>query len=168
MWTIIIGSIIGFLLPVIILWIQDKKYFDFWEYFGLYFISLVIFGFISFGVSVMLPVTYQKEVSEFEIATLQDNSQVKGSFFLGSGTINGTMKYVFYYKSGDSYIMHMVSYSSAEIIITDKKPYLKQISYEKTSAFINLFALDLEIPQTEFYFYVPEGTIANDYSLDAL
>lgn len=167
MWTIIIGSILGFLLPVIILWIQEKKYFEFWDYFGLYFICLIVSGFISFGISVALPVTYQKEVSEFELATLQDNSQTTGRFFLGSGFVNGTMKYVFYYKDGESYAMHMVSYSSAEIIITDQKPYIKQISYEKTNDFINYFALDLETPQTDFYFYVPTGTISNSYTLDA-
>ena len=167
MWTIIIGSVIGFLLPVVILWIKDKKYFDFFEYFGLYFISMLIIGFISFWISVALPVSYQKKEYEAELANLNDKSIMSGHFFLGTGNINGKMKYVFYYKCGASYYMEMIDYNYAEIIYTDKQPCVRQISFEKSNSIINYFSLDLEKPKTEFIFFIPNGSISNSYELDS-
>jgi len=168
MWTIIIGLFLGLIASIVIVFKTEGKYADFSDYFFHGFIGLIISGVISSVIAFSLPVKLQAEVCEVEIVTLQDNSQTTGRFFLGSGFINGTMKYVFYYKYKESYIMHMVDYSSAEIIITDKTPYLKQISYMRTKDFINNFSFDFEYPETEFIFYVPKGTISSNYSLDAL
>ncbi|MFA5299625.1 MAG: hypothetical protein WC389_15660 [Lutibacter sp.] len=167
MWTIIIGLSIGLIASILIVISMEGKYADAEDYILSGLICLVISVIISTVIAFSLPVQTKEVIDEFEIVTLQDNSQTEGNFFLGCGYINGTMKYVFYYKSDKSYKLFMVNYYSAEIIITNKKAFNQQIRTVKTDALINKFALDFYLSENRYVFYVPEGTIKQNYSLDA-
>jgi hypothetical protein len=51
------------------------------------------------GLAVVLFIPPKTEVNKYTIylETLQDNSSTSGSFFLGCGNINGSMRYTYYY-----------------------------------------------------------------------
>ena len=57
------------------------------------------------GVIIMLALPMKTEINTYtyKIETLQDNNSVSGSFFLGSGSIEGKMKYVFYYETNGGF-----------------------------------------------------------------
>lgn len=166
MLTIIIGLFIALVASVIYTKYEEGKYADFENYLLNSIIPLFLAGIISTIVAFVLPIDTKEEVDEFEIVSLQDNSSTEGSFFLGCGNINGSMKYVFYYKSGESYKMFMVDYYRAEVVLTDKKSYNKQIRTIKSDKLINKFAFGV-LPENRYIFYVPSGTIKQNYNLDA-
>lgn len=166
MWTIIIGLSVSLILSIVLVIVTEGRYATFLDHVSSAIRMLPFAAVISIAVAFALPIKTEEVVDEFEIVSLQDNSSTEGSFFLGCGSINGSMKYVFYYKSDESYKMFMVDYYMAEIVLTDKKSYNKQIRTVKTDALINKFAFG-SLPENRYVFYVPSGTIKQSYSLDA-
>jgi len=165
MWTIIIGLSIALIASVIYVIVTEGKYANFEDCFLSTIMRLFLAAIISIGVALIIPIKTKEVDDEFEIVFLQDNTVTQGSFFLGCGNINSSMKYIFYYKRDESYKMFMVDYYGVEIVITDKKSYVKQIRTVKTDAIINKFAFGL-LPENRYIFYVPEGTIKQNYNLD--
>jgi len=91
--SIIIGVIIALFIP------KEES--------GLRALPMIIFPFLGLilGVSLSQCSPYEvevKPVGELELECLSDNQSIDGSFnrslFVGSGTLNGTMNYVIYYK----------------------------------------------------------------------
>ena len=119
------------------------------------------------GVILMLALPMKTEINTYtyKIETFQDNNSVSGSFFLGSGSIDGKMKYVFYYEVNGGFKMAQIDYDDAIIKYSDN---VKAIRYkeEPTDAFINWFAVDIYMSDT-YEIFVPKGTIKSNYNLDA-
>lgn len=110
-----------------------------------------------------------KTVKKVEyIECLQDNNQFEGSFFLGSGTINGVWKYTYYAKYGNSYYLKQVDAHTARIRYTSSKPRIEYTETEQTNfnKGINLFALDLTDSSIKTI-YIPKNSIKQHYNLDA-
>lgn len=159
MVTIILGIVIG----IVIMYLGDR-------YYGPDIMGLISGGLIGsiigIVVSISLPMSKEINTYEYNIVTLQDNSHVSGGLFLGTGSINGSMKYVFYYElPNGGFKMNQISYENTTIIYSNDK---KVIIYkeEPTNSFLNWFAIDLEF-NTSYEIYVPKGTISNDFKLDA-
>lgn len=170
MYTIILFAIIGFILP---LYEEIKDYrksygFD-WDMVGFGVISAIVCGFVGFLIAIALPVSYEKGSWSEKVVSLKDNASVNGSFFLGCGQINGTMKYVYYQQNVDStYQMWQANYYDAVIRYTSTEPKIIINDYRPSKSVWNKFAIDINDESHQTYiFEVPKGSIKNSYELDA-
>ena len=164
MITVLIFIIIGIILAIIIGLINEDD--------GVFiFLNSVLYGFIGMYVGLMvaviLPAKTIKMKEVYVIECLQDNPSTQGSFFLGSGRVDGTFKYVFYYKYEDGFQMKLVDYNDAIVKYSDENPRVERyFNKPKENELINLFALDRP-DYSKYYIYVPKGSIKQNYTLDA-
>ena len=129
--------------------------------------GLMVGGLIGSFVAIALPMdTYNKHYS-LNIETLQDNNSVSGNFFLGTGQIEGKMKYVFYYEENGLYRMMQLNYNLVQIKYSDSKPKVNVTENYPSNSIINYFAIDLDIYDKTYIIEVPKGTIKSNYNLDA-
>lgn len=143
------------------------KIFDDYYVEGNIFPGLLI-GFI-FGiiVPIILPTeSILVKTSSNKIECLQDNNNVSGSFFVGCGSVNNSMKYTYYYDCGDStFVMAQLDVENVKIKYTNERPYVEKFEYKKTDKWINSFSFELRRPK--YIIHIPKGSIMNNYNLDA-
>lgn len=137
--------------------------------FVLLFLSVVALLALGFLIALMIPHDFEKEHSKtlYIHNTIQDNQSVSGNFILGSGSINGVMKYSFYCKSGGFIELKQVPYNKAKIKHTKGKPKVNVFKYVSSDSWVNYFSLPDFRPPTEYVIYIPKGTIKHNYNLDA-
>ena len=167
MWTIIIITVIALFIAI---YREHNSYYhsDFEDYFLSSISGILIGGFVGFLVALSLPAKTEIVKTTYNLEALQDNNSVKGSFYLGTGQIDGEMKYVFYYEKDGYYRLKQVDYNEVKVKYSDEKPKVELFNRKKVKdAFINNFAIDCNCYQ-EYIIYVPKGTIKQNYSLDAL
>lgn len=166
MWTTIIITAIA----IFIACFNEYKhgfYSDGFDYFIMVFSGLLIGGVIGTAIAFALPAKTEIVKTTYNLEALQDNNSVKGSFFLGSGQIEGKMKYVFYYERDGFYKLEQADYEEVKVKYSDEKPKAERFNRKNVKdAFINNFAIDCNCYQ-EYIIYVPKGTIKQNYSLDA-
>lgn len=182
MYTILISGILGFIIVLIISCynsIKEKEYDITWilGYIMGAFIGLLL----GFMISLFLSVKLETNKYTYYLETLQDNNDISGSFFLGCGSVDGTMKYTYYYKvDSNSYKMNELYNNSNNITIKyinniddNNKPRIEYYRQEKIKPNkildINNFSLNININRDPDYYviYVPKGTIKNNtYKLD--
>jgi hypothetical protein len=106
---------------------------------------------------------------EYEIASLQDNSTIHGSFILGSGTIESVPTYFFYYKVyGGGYKLGKVQYYDMTIIEDDSfTPGVYKAWFQHTpcNKKLNRWVIRKQ-SKYYYYIYVPSGTIIKNFHLD--
>ena len=167
MYTIILFYIIGYLFFAYTAYKEFR-----WDIEIIFIIPLfnsLLFALFGLIIAVVMPIKYETSSWDSNIVTLKDNNSVEGNFFLGTGVINGSMRYVFYKINDDStYQMWQVNYYDAKIryvntqpkvIITDKRP---------SKSLFNKFAIDISDESYQTYmFEVPNGSIKNSFELDA-
>lgn len=133
------------------------------------FAAPIIGFFVGFFIGIMIPSNTEITLKKtYYLVNMQDNSNVEGSFFLGSGTVDEELKYTFYYKSGESYKLKQIPADLAKIkyLKGDNKPRIEVRGKEKTDDFINHFSINT-IDDNNYTIFVPEGSIKNNYKLDA-
>jgi len=165
MWTIIIITAIA--LFIAIYQEYNLYYSDFENYILVSILAILIGGIIGTAVAFALPAKTEIVKTNYNLEALQDNNSVKGSFFLGSGQIDGKMKYVFYYERDGFYKLEQADYEEVKVKYSEEKPKAERFNRKNVKdAFINNFAIDCNCYQ-EYIIYVPKGTIKQNYSLDA-
>ncbi len=165
MVTIIITIILTILISI---WLNyDKYFFDFIDIIANVIVETLIGFIIGLTIALALPMKTYDKYSFLDIETLQDNSSVSGNFFLGCGQIEGKMKYVLYYEEKGLYSMMQLDYDKVQIKYSNSKPKVNIIQNYPTDAFINNFAIDLDVFDKRYIIEVPKGTIKNNYNLDA-
>lgn len=165
MWTIIIITAIA--LFIAIYQEYNSYYSDFEDYILVSIPAILIGGIIGTAVAFALPAKTEIVKTTYNLEALQDNNSVKGSFFLGSGQIDGKMKYVFYYERDGFYKLEQADYEEVKVKYSDEKPKAERFNRKNVKdAFINNFAIDCNCYQ-EYIIYVPKGTIKQNYTLDA-
>ena len=140
------------------------------EFLGYFLNSLlgVIFGLlIGIAIAGILPMDTTYKHYSLKIEALQDNGSVSGSFFLGSGQVEGKMKYMFYYEENGFYRLMQVDYKLVRIKYSDNKPTVSVTENIPTKSWINYFAIDFDLFDKTYIIEVPKGTIKNNYNLDA-
>lgn len=174
---LIIASIILVLVLSIICFIGTKKKYDF----DMIFIICLMFGVIYiiscyafFSSSVFNKKEIIKEYDSIDtthIVSLKDNLSVRGSFFLGSGIISNTMKYVFYIKNYDgSYSSQMIDADDVRIMYAKNNPRIevtKHITEYREKNVVENDILTRDSYVVSKIIYVPEGSIKNNFELDA-
>jgi hypothetical protein len=123
---------------------------------------------VGFVIAVILPKSYRVDNWSEELASLQDNQTISGQFFLGSGQINGTMKYVYYQKEdSNTFRMWQADYEDAKIRYVTGTPKVQITLRHPDNSLINKFAIDINTSQVFYVFEVPKGSIKNEITLDA-
>lgn len=151
MLTLIIGIMVGLLLAV---WLDN-------------FAPFVIIIVIAVVVGGCLETERVPSVKHIEIVSMQDNSNITGSFFLGCGSVNSEMMYSFYKKVDDGFKFDTIPVDRATIKYTNDKPHIDVISSKlKKDSWGNYFSLNI-VQKEKYIIYVPEGTIKMNYTLDA-
>jgi len=138
----------------------------------------VFFGFLVGGtlglliaiiIGSFIPDKYTEnvEVPEYKIYNLQDNSNVSGSFFLGSGRVDEKMAYTFYIHTVDGYVPMSLETSTCAIKETDDiKPQMVSVKRKFKNKNFDKWAATTD-PTICHIIYVPKGTIVKNYNLDA-
>lgn len=165
MATIIIAMIIGLIIAI-------YQTYNGWmntilDYIVFSCVGIFFGGIIGLIVAIALPMNTYDKHSSLNIATLQDGNSVSGKFFLGSGQIEGKMKYIFYYEENGMYRMMQLNYDVVQIKYSDEKPKVNITQNYPTKAFINNFAIDMDCFDKTYIIEVPKGTIKSNYNLDA-
>ena len=95
-----------------------------------------------------------------QIAAIKDNSQIEGKIYLRRGYISETMYYNYLAETSDGgYVSERVAASNATIYI-DNNPRIEW--YSNTQTWWVFYRESKPICKI----YVPDGAIANDYSID--
>jgi len=173
MVTIIVFGIIALLFCIFEIWGDDMASSLFGTIIvnGLMTIVIVSLGlFIGGLVAWALPAKTKPITDTYKIVNLQDNSATQGQFFLGSGYIDGTIKYAFYYKTDneEGYKLKVINSSNVIIKYSDTVKCLRHRQVKEDS-FINWFAFDDlsdELYMT-FEIYIPKNSIKQNFVLDA-
>lgn len=101
-----------------------------------------------------------------KISSLQDNSQISGDFFLGSGSVDGKMKYCFYTEENGLFTFNKINTDNAKIKYTDGQPQITIYTKGLKKSWINWFAIDFDLDKKTYLIEVPKGTVNNNYNLD--
>lgn len=162
-----IFAILIFLVPIIGIIVGIIKGWDFFEKigcaFGLGFLGFIAVLLIGLPLAFNLPKTIEYE--NVELVTLQDGSSQRGSFFLGSGFIDGVQKYTYYSKSGDAFQLRSVDAEDVLVFQDTKNPYVR---HEKSCTSPRDWLIECAIDTdrvTEIH--VPKNSIKADFVLDA-
>ena len=100
---------------------------------------------------------------DIDIYAMQDNLATEGDFFLGSGHVDGELKYFYVVKDEFGYTVTNVNADDAYIQYSTERCHLEKHTY----TFDNWFVRSIAVPCSDRYiFYVPEGSIINDYAVD--
>jgi hypothetical protein len=167
MATIIIFAIIGIIIGVVSTYDGLDYFLDFVLYLCTAFLGAVAGMAFGLLVALCLPAKTEIQMTTYKLESLQDNIGASGSFFLGTGQIEGRMIYVFYYEDDGFYRMGQVDYEMAKVKYSSENPRVEEFTKEIVKgAFINNFAINIA-DNPEYIIYVPKGTIKQNYSLDA-
>ena len=121
-------------------------------------LNTIVFSFI-FDCNVTSTISETPYHTE-QIVAIKDNSQVEGVIYLRRGHISETMYYNYLAETSDGgYVSERVAASNATIYI-DNNP---RIEWYSNTQIWWVFYRELE-PTCKIY--IPDGAIANDYSID--
>lgn len=116
---------------------------------------------IAISAAVVQFVEEDVETRRISLVSLGDSIGGEGSFFLGSGTIEQEARYFYYSGTSETgYKIYNISADEATIFYTDNDP---RIEFERTND--GWFTAEERV--SEYRVYVPEGSITQQYVLDA-
>ena len=147
------------------------RYNSFLEVSGVSILMSILALVISFLVSLVLGACFMncdmKLLSQQtqNLYAISDGNEVEGSFFLGSGTIDDSMKYVYIVEvEGKGYKMKTIGVNNAFVSYTEDTPTLVTNTYVFENEFLNFIAFPANA--TEYIFNIPTGSITNTYVID--
>ena len=129
---------------------------------GISIVSVFIFG----ELGGTLPSKEGLVQNIYELVALADTSQMSGKVFLGTGSIDETQYYIYYYRESGSIRQGKVPVESTEIFEwseTDKGK-LEEVPLKFKSNWEYLITFPSF--DTQYRIYVPEGSITNSFNLD--
>ena len=167
MWEIIIVAALGFLIGA-------ADGYDPAEAIGLGILGAIFGAIVGFLVALFIGMfvytdTKWEVTQTTQLINIGDNLGVEGRFFLGSGSIDSEPVYLWYEKSGsNSFVRKTADAEGSTIHYTDKRPYYtitKEKSAEK--GFVHPWGMNTNGAYgVKYDFYVPKGSIAQEYVLD--
>lgn len=106
------------------------------------------------------------------LVSLQDGEGVEGHFFLGSGVIESEPGFTWYEQSAENaYVQnHAFAYESTVHMGGGQPHYVRSVEVYDDGSFLGKWGFRIETGEdgNEAYdFYVPQGSIKQDYTLDA-
>jgi hypothetical protein len=172
MITILITAIIGLVLGLIIAIIIHEWFFI---YLGYSIGGIIVGALIGFFITVLTPKDCEVVVIKTtELENIKDNSMTSGNFFLGCGSINGSMVYTFYEKiDTNEFQLRTISCYVTTIAYTDSVPRIEEYSLRELNNEHNRkYTIGLSLfpyvsAFSQYKIYVPKGSIKQNYVLDA-
>lgn len=124
----------------------------------------LIFGIAAIGIATANSEVRYEVTSSKDIIALQDNDSVNGNFFLGTGSVNDKMKYVYMVKDNEGYRMETLNANEVTIVYSDEK----KVEIQEARFANKNIGLWFGVPMSDvkYKIYVPEGTIKNEYNID--
>lgn len=174
MYIIYFFAALAFIITVILTYIDDVFDFSDPDFYSFTTLITMVGAFVGFLVSVVWSsCTFDKpenvihKTENYEIICLQDNKTITGDFFLGCGSIDGHMAYTFYYKDEKNDIRgEELPYDYVVLQYTKDKPKY-EISYDLCKESPYRIIYNGSKLNKQYRIYIPEGTILQNYSLDA-
>lgn len=146
------------------------------EPFSTLIVSLFV-GCIGGALAISMPVSYamvDKIEVEHKIRVMKDGSETQGSFFLGSGSVDGEPAFMYYeVDENGAARLKDVDADRASVVETDGTPRVVQEcdDFRDVPEFltfpINMFTDGGIDCYGDYTFYVPKGSIRDGYVLDA-
>ena len=139
------------------------------EWVGGLALSLVIGVLIGTLVALCIPAKTEPTTYVADIECINDDSGIRGRFYLCSGRINETMIYNFYYKTNKGgFKLLQVDVDKTSIYYSNKKPSYEYIVDERVDgSLLNYFSLGGYHEEGYYNIYIPKGSIKTDFVLDA-
>ena len=172
---LIISVVLALIAWVILLIHEGKKEPITAEVFWCSLIAFIIMGLVV-GVFFALPFIETAEMGpkvpngepyKIELVALKDNNAVNGNFFLGTGTIEED-QYYFYLTKTEKGIQQRKLKNTDDVYLNYTEnadtPHIIVQKCRCANPVINFLALGPTF--TEYYIYVPEGSITNEFSVD--
>jgi hypothetical protein len=130
---------------------------------GVFLGLFVAFAFVMGG-----PQHASVERSRTPLVALQDTVSVQGRFFLGSGSINGELVYVYYYETEDGGIRSGYVSANRSVVYEEDRADALVVTYEEylePSPFRLISGYNGASSRT-YKIYVPKGTVVRSFQLD--
>lgn len=136
---------------------------DFTQGFGSLFVSLMVLGCIYPFVLVSTGHSVRSEPQV--LSAFKDSTEVAGSFFLGSGTIDGdpVYKYVVKNEQTGEVQIKTIDESSVRLFETDEAPRVVTTYTQANSPWIILGSFTYN---TEYEIYIPKGSVISEFEVD--
>ena len=167
MGTILICLICGVIFSIR----QRKKHGKVWcdgfDIAGYMSCSFIISLILILTLSLLATVLCESEEvieSSKELIALKDNSTIDGTFFLGSGSINGEMKYVAMVKDKNGYKMETYRIEDVYINEVDNNFRIEEIGYEFKNE--NMYLFFGNIKNHTYRVYIPKDSVVQNYKID--
>ena len=109
---------------------------------------------------------YPVDSTEIAIYALEDNSQLTASSFLGSGYANEKPAYYYIKKvEGKGFVTdyNYAEHSYINYVEDSEAPYLKEVVCGIAPGWNWIL---VPVKEYEYYFYITEGSITNNYNID--
>lgn len=121
---------------------------------------------------VVAPVTYDAEgrepISVTNITALKDNQVTASSYFLGTGSTDGSQYYFYMTESEKGKRMGKIS-ASKRVFINEgstTNPRLEKYEAEYTNEFLTFILPDYTFADYEYVFHIPEETVTTEFNVD--
>lgn len=154
--VLLIGIIIVFI-------VFFNSYLGFAEIFVPIVMACVMLSLCVSGIVYNLSEHETVETECVDIFSLQDHLTGDGTFFLGSGSANGKMKYYYYYESEYGLEYDSVSADSVTIVFDDEPRLITYKDQFKNRTLANWF---FEFGSTKKVLYIPQNTVIDTISID--
>jgi hypothetical protein len=130
----------------------------------------IVIAFFSLMLSAIIFSRGETTYTRVDLISIADNQSVEGRsssfFFIASGSIGGKMVHSFYFKEGDHAVLRQVDADKSQIFYTNDKPHVLVPNgcVPSHPLIFNMCNIDVNYPTK---FYIPEGSIQNNFNLDA-
>ena len=164
-------------IPIIVFFITCVYYFIDGEFgFGvlsgilMWFVSVllvmlfIMMPFAKLAKVLEVPIVYKDTTTQ--IVALQDGDAITGrTFFLGSGYVKNELEYTYMYDTEKGFAVNQVPAAHSYIKYSNDNPCVIE---HKAARFDGIMWNLITMPSvsTEYYFYLPEGSILQGYNID--
>lgn len=167
-----IGLIVIGIIIFVAIGIKNRRFWDLADWVFGSFLALLMVGMASFlvtlGVSGIATHYADKKYTvkqESPLLALQDNTSVSGHFYLGGGSFNGSMQYVYMVPTSEGTQMVTVGVNQNVFVIESDNPKVEIYEVKFSNNILNYFAEPIE-QYNRTKLYIPKGSIKYDYNVD--
>lgn len=126
--------------------------------------GLILWFSIGYIIGSFMPTVDIKETKE--LYALQDNNEISGSFFLGSGRIDEEMYYVYIVKEDKGKQIQTLEIDANEIYLNDSTDTPTLDIYSKDFKYEWMYWFAMPKIGYEYVFNIPSGSIDYEHNID--
>ena len=138
---------------------------DFFGGFAGALIGLIVYGIVGLFIGCTLPTV--EHVNSQNIVALNDSSKIEGAKYLFSGYVDEDLVYRYIVETDKG--RHIEECKSDDGYLKEgdsDSPYIEIHTYKFKHDWYYWFAINVESAENYSIFYVPSGTVTNEYNVD--